>query len=210
MKRIATPIETTELCNYGCGCTAQFKNGSGKLMCLERSNSCPAIRKKNSEGVAASGRDYVSDYKNLSQESKDKINHRKNKRYAIFGNPGSGNFKNSLLLSRGHRCESCTNTEWMGKPITLELEHVDADRVNNTEENLKLPCPNCHSQTSTWRRSSNQPGFRKKKHTDETIIEAITTSTSLNQVLSKLELRYGSVPTIVKVMVDYKVNFMGY
>lgn len=51
MKRIAEPVETTELCSYGCGQTARFKNGSGKLMCCERSNSCPAVKAKNSAGL---------------------------------------------------------------------------------------------------------------------------------------------------------------
>ena len=51
MKRVAIPIETSELCSYGCGCEAKFKNGSSKLMCLERYNSCPAVRKKNSEKI---------------------------------------------------------------------------------------------------------------------------------------------------------------
>lgn len=51
MKRVAIPIETVEMCSYGCGCIAKFRNGSNKLMCLERFNSCPAVRKKNSEKV---------------------------------------------------------------------------------------------------------------------------------------------------------------
>lgn len=52
MKRIATPIETNELCSYGCGNVAKFINGSKKLMCKSTSNSCPTIRSKNSSGVA--------------------------------------------------------------------------------------------------------------------------------------------------------------
>lgn len=60
--------------------------------------------------------------------------------------------KRHLVSTRGHQCESCSNTEWMGKPITLELEHIDGDRTNNLYDNLKLLCPNCHSQTPTWRR----------------------------------------------------------
>ena len=46
MKRIALPINTTELCSYGCGRQARFVNGSEKLMCVERHTKCPAIRKK--------------------------------------------------------------------------------------------------------------------------------------------------------------------
>ena len=58
MKRIAIPVETDELCVYGCGNRAKFRNGSNRLMCCERHNSCPANRKKNSHGCLNSGRDY--------------------------------------------------------------------------------------------------------------------------------------------------------
>lgn len=74
MKRIANPIETEELCSYGCGSIAKFINGSKKLMCSTSSNKCSAVKKKNSEGLKQCGRDYVQTYKNLPQESKDKIN----------------------------------------------------------------------------------------------------------------------------------------
>jgi very-short-patch-repair endonuclease len=73
MKKIAIPLETTDFCSYGCGCVAKYKNGSGKLMCSSSSNSCPAIKAKNSLGVKNCGRDYVSDYNALPQETKDKM-----------------------------------------------------------------------------------------------------------------------------------------
>jgi hypothetical protein len=178
------------------------------------SNSCPENKRKNSEktkeaykiGVRTPA---VTVYANLPQETKDRMNQPKGKRFAEFGYPGRGQFKNTLLLERGCKCEACGNTEWMGKPITIELEHSDGDRKNNTRENLKLLCPNCHSQTPTWRRSSNQPGFKKQKYSDEVIIDTIKTSQNLNQVLTKLDLRYGSVSTIVRVMIEHKVNFIG-
>jgi very-short-patch-repair endonuclease len=74
MKRVANPIQTTELCSYGCGSVANFINGSNRLMCCKSSNSCPENKKKNSVGVKNCGRDYVETYRNLPQESKDKIN----------------------------------------------------------------------------------------------------------------------------------------
>ena len=52
MERIAIPVETEELCHYGCGCQAKFRNGSGNLMCLPRSNSCPEKKKKNAKGLS--------------------------------------------------------------------------------------------------------------------------------------------------------------
>lgn len=50
-----------------------------------------------------------------------------------------------------HKCESCGLVEWLGKPIALELDHIDGDRYNNLLENLRVLCPNCHAQTSTYR-----------------------------------------------------------
>lgn len=49
------------------------------------------------------------------------------------------------------KCYNCNLTEWLNQPITLELEHIDGDNTNNEITNLTLLCPNCHSQTSTWR-----------------------------------------------------------
>jgi Zn finger protein HypA/HybF involved in hydrogenase expression len=50
-----------------------------------------------------------------------------------------------------HECESCGIKDWMNNPISLELDHIDGDRTNHRLENLRILCPNCHSQTSTYR-----------------------------------------------------------
>lgn len=60
--------------------------------------------------------------------------------------------KPHLIKERGYNCEGCNLEKWMGKPIPLEVEHVDGDRTNNDKKNLKLLCPNCHALTPTWRR----------------------------------------------------------
>lgn len=187
MKRIAEPIETTELCSYGCGFTAKFKNGSGNLMCLTSSNSCPAIKAKNSHGVKNCGRDYVSDYKNLPQDSKDKMSWNRGKiKDVVFEYGKLGNYKGFLIQERGHSCESCGLSEWLEKPITLELEHVDGDNQNNIKENLKLLCPNCHSFTETWK------GRNISKNnvvvSDSDFIEALKNTKNIRQALLKLGL----------------------
>lgn len=56
-----------------------------------------------------------------------------------------------------HICENCGLTEWMGKPISLELHHKNGDSLDNRLENLQVLCPNCHSQTDNYR------GKKKKK-----------------------------------------------
>lgn len=51
-----------------------------------------------------------------------------------------------------YKCSECGLTnEWNGKPITLELDHTDGNSHNNILTNLKWLCPNCHSQTPTFR-----------------------------------------------------------
>lgn len=50
-----------------------------------------------------------------------------------------------------NKCSVCgLSGEWQGKPITLQLDHVNGDRNDNRLENLDLKCPNCHSQTVTF------------------------------------------------------------
>jgi hypothetical protein len=56
-----------------------------------------------------------------------------------------------LIKQRGHKCESCSNTTWLGYPIKLELHHLDGDRTHNNPTNLQLLCPNCHSFTDGFR-----------------------------------------------------------
>ncbi len=49
-----------------------------------------------------------------------------------------------------NQCAVCSISEWNGKPITMQLDHINGDSSNHALENLQLLCPNCHSQTDTW------------------------------------------------------------
>jgi hypothetical protein len=58
------------------------------------------------------------------------------------------------LLSEGikeAKCEVCGITEWMGNRLSFELDHIDGDRTNHKIDNIRIICPNCHSQTETYR-----------------------------------------------------------
>jgi len=48
------------------------------------------------------------------------------------------------------RCEECGLIGWRGRPLSLELHHVNGDGRDNRLDNLVLLCPNCHSQTDNW------------------------------------------------------------
>ncbi|MEW1865915.1 HNH endonuclease [Streptomyces sp. NPDC088194] len=57
------------------------------------------------------------------------------------------------------RCAECgTPPVWQGRPITLEVDHVNGDRTDDRAENLRLLCPNCHAVTPTWCRGGRPPG----------------------------------------------------
>ena len=50
-----------------------------------------------------------------------------------------------------YKCAICNNEgEWQGAPLVLQLDHIDGDHTNHTLTNLRLLCPNCHSQTPTF------------------------------------------------------------
>lgn len=92
-------------------------------------------------------------------------------------------FKNNLFE---YKCNHCGIKEWNKKPITLEIEHKDGDTYNNHKSNLELLCPNCHSQTKTFRK--NRKKKRKKPISEKEILEVFKNKNNINQTLLELNL----------------------
>jgi Zn finger protein HypA/HybF involved in hydrogenase expression len=49
-----------------------------------------------------------------------------------------------------YQCECGNIGEWLGKPLVLQLDHIDGDNSNDEINNLRFICPNCHTQTHTF------------------------------------------------------------
>lgn len=71
--------------------------------------------------------------------------------------------KRKLVSIYGHKCSICLNTEWCGKPIPIELDHINGNAGDNQPRNLRLLCPNCHSQTPTAK-GKNKGNGRKSRN----------------------------------------------
>lgn len=51
----------------------------------------------------------------------------------------------------GDVCSCCGQLPvWNGKPLQLQLDHIDGNSDNNLPTNLRLLCPNCHTQTNNF------------------------------------------------------------
>jgi Zn finger protein HypA/HybF involved in hydrogenase expression len=57
------------------------------------------------------------------------------------------------ILKQGlmeYKCAICGISEWLGNPLSLQLDHINGISNDHRLENLRLVCPNCHSQTETF------------------------------------------------------------
>jgi predicted transcriptional regulator len=69
------------------------------------------------------------------------------------------------LIKNGYKeykCENCGINEWDGKPLRLQVHHINGEHNDNRIENLQLLCPNCHTQTDTYAKNniSKKKGFK--------------------------------------------------
>ena len=91
--------------------------------------------------------------------------------------------RRKVFEEQDHACISCGLTKWLNQPILLELDHISGDRSNNSRDNLRGLCPNCHSQTDNWKGKK-----QKRKITDDEFLAALNSTTNIHQALVKLGL----------------------
>jgi hypothetical protein len=72
-----------------------------------------------------------------------------------------------ILIKRcNNTCEICSFKEWMGKPIALVMDHINGNPEDNRTVNLRMICPNCDAQTSTYKGKNKGHGrhYRRERY----------------------------------------------
>lgn len=63
------------------------------------------------------------------------------------------------------KCECCGKSEWLGRPIVLELHHKDFNHHNTQLDNLQILCSNCHSYMHRYKQQGFSDGSIPSDHT---------------------------------------------
>lgn len=72
-------------------------------------------------------------------------------------------FMKRYLLETVGQCSECLiGNFYNNKFLSLQLDHIDGNSDNNCLKNLRLLCPNCHSQTENW--GSRNKGTSSRKN----------------------------------------------
>lgn len=99
-----------------------------------------------------------------------------------------------------YKCAICGCTEWQGKTLSLELDHINGINNDNRLENLRFLCPNCHSQTTTYGSRNQKLNESKYDISDDLrnlVISEFLECRNLKAVSKKLNIRYKAVQQII-------------
>lgn len=79
------------------------------------------------------------------------------------------------------KCWKCGISEWLEGRLTLELDHINGINSDHRPENLRFLCPNCHSQTPTYK--GKNINTSRIKVSDESLKASLTKNANIRQAL---------------------------
>lgn len=97
----------------------------------------------------------TSHFKKVTEKVKNsQRNNKLHYKEVLIKNRLNNKRENALFLRRAliesgreYKCEDCgLKDKWNGKELRLQVDHINGDWLDNTPENLRFLCPNCHSQ----------------------------------------------------------------
>ena len=113
-----------------------------------------------------------------------------------------------ILIEQDYKCNKCEIVDWRGEHISFEMHHIDGNRNNNERKNLEVICPNCHSQTDTWKAKTNHKNKLKfSEIPKKDLIKKFRELGSIRQVL----IFYNFAPkgsnyrTIKEIILDQRI-----
>lgn len=74
---------------------------------------------------------------------------------------------------------------YLGKELVLQLDHIDGNRFNNERSNLRILCPNCHTQTETYANKGGQERYGYCSCGERKLLESVTCRTCANRRTSQ-------------------------
>lgn len=142
-----------KFCNRSCAASFNNKNRNVKT------NICKSCGKE-----IKSNKVYCNNKCQQEFKYNDRVNKFINGEISTLG----VTWRRFLTEKDGYQCNSCGISEWNGTPIVLEIEHIDGNSSNNSIDNLCFLCPNCHSQTSTYknRNKGNGRHYRRIRYSE--------------------------------------------
>lgn len=178
------------LCEYGCGRESKFILKNGKNCCSKRPSGCDVLKKINSEKTkqAHSEGRHGYTWNKKSAWSKGKLltpNKEVFRENSLYANEMiKQRIVNQNLLE--YKCSKCGIDHWQGETIVLDLDHVNGNNRDNRLSNLRFLCPNCHSQTDTYKGRNKNTG--KLKISDKELLTAYNKCGIIRQALIEVGL----------------------
>lgn len=81
-------------------------------------------------------------------------------------------FKDIFLNEQNNKCHICNiDPKWMNRDLVFVIDHIDGDASNNKRENIRMICPNCDSQTETFK--SKNKNSKRRNYWKEKIIKSL-------------------------------------